>query len=382
MSSVATAVVAGSYIAGELFGPDAPPGADPAIGQSAQANAKVAADTLEFNKQVYAEGRPRQQMIDDLGKRVVESQIVSQDKSNALADDYAAYMKGTFRPVEKSLVDEASKDTGAEAEQAASEAGAGVSQQFGAARQNKAREMAAMGINPNSGRWNSATQGSMDTEAAVKADAMNKARVAGKGLSWAKRMDAAGLGRNLPSNQATSAGLALTAGNSAMANSAAGGINARADAGQMNQGFGGTVNANTAAGNLYLGQYDAQLKGYAAQQAADAAKWQGVGTAAGMMYAKSSKKLKTDKHPVEDAEILKEVKTLPVEKWKYKEGEGDGGEHVGPYAEDVAEKFGGKVAPGGKMIDVISMMGVTLAATKALAKQVDKIERKMNGRKS
>lgn len=377
MSSVATAVVAGSFVADQLFGQDAPPGADPAIGESAKANAKVAADTLEFNKQVYAEGRPRQQMIDDLTGKVVNSQLKSQDQSNALAEDYANYMKGTFRPVEKSLVDEASKDTASEAELAASEAGAGVSQQFGAARQNKAREMAAMGINPNSGRWNSVTQESMDAEAAVKADAMNKARVAGRSLSWAKRMDAAGLGRNLPSNQATSAGLALTAGNSAVSNVAAGGINARADAGQMNSGFSGTVNANNSAGNLYLGQYDAQLKGYAAQQAADAAKWQGVGTAAGMMYAKSSKKLKTDKQPIEDAEILKEVKTLPVEKWKYKEGEGDGGEHVGPYAEDVQKKFGDRAAPGGKMVDIISMMGINLAATKALGKQVDKIERKI-----
>ena len=208
---------------------------------------------------------------------------------------------------------------------------------------------------------------------------MNKARVAGKGLSWAKRMDAAGLGRNLPSNQATSTGLALNAGNSAVANSAAGGINARADAGQLNQGYGGAVGANTSAGNLYLGQYDAQLKGYAAKQQADAALWGGIGQAAGMAYAKSSKKIKTNKQPIEDAEILKEVKTLPIEKWKYKKGEGDGGEHVGPYAEDVQSRFGDKAAPGGKMIDIISMVGINLAAIKALSKQVDKIERKISG---
>ena len=372
-------VVAATVVAIDALSADAPPGPDPAIGEAAKQNAALSKEQLAFNKQVHEEGKPRQAMIDELTGKVVNSQLASQDASTALAADYANYMKGTFRPVEGSLVSEAMKDPAAEAELAAAEAGAGVDQQFGVARQNKAREMASMGINPNSGRWNAATQGSLDTQAAVKADSMNKARVAGKGLSWAKRMDAAGLGRNLPSNQATSTGLALNAGNSAVANSAAGGINARADAGQLNQGYGGAVGANTSAGNLYLGQYDAQLKGYAAKQQADAALWGGIGQAAGMAYAKSSKKIKTNKQPIEDAEILKEVKTLPIEKWKYKKGEGDGGEHVGPYAEDVQSRFGDKAAPGGKMIDIISMVGINLAAIKALSKQVDKIERKISG---
>ena len=71
------------------------------------------------------------------------------------------------------------------------------------------------------------------------------------------------------------------------------------------------------------------------------------------------------------------MKNLPVEKWKYKEGEGDGGEHIGPYAEDVQKSMGDRVAPGGKVIDMISMMGVNLAATKALAKQVESLQSKM-----
>ncbi|OGS93182.1 MAG: hypothetical protein A3K04_11285 [Gallionellales bacterium RBG_16_56_9] len=48
------------------------------------------------------------------------------DGIDDLTDEYANYMKGTFRPVEGSLVSEAMKDPTAEAELAASEAGAGV----------------------------------------------------------------------------------------------------------------------------------------------------------------------------------------------------------------------------------------------------------------
>lgn len=372
---------AGAAVLGGAFS-DAPtiPGADPNIGAAAQANAAVSKDALDFNKQVYEENKPRQAMIDEYGKKVADASLASMDSSTALAKDYADYMKGTFRPVEGAIVDEAMKDTTGEQEQAATDAGAGVDTQFDAQRANTARGMASLGINPNSGKWATVNQQSGDMQAAAKADAMNKARLATKQISWAKKMDAAGLGRNLPSSQATSAGLALTAGNSATNNVGAGSAAANASAGVMNQGFGTAVNANNSAGNLYLGQYDAQMKGYAAQQQASATSSAGMGQAAGMIgaaFIESSKKIKTDKRPIEDAEILEEVKTLPVESWRYKEGEGDGGEHIGPYAEDAQEKFGDKVAPGGNAIDVISMMGINLAATKALAKQVDTLSSQM-----
>lgn len=380
---VAAAII-GAAVVSSALAPDAPtiPGADPGVGQAANANAAVSKESLDFNKRVYEEGKPRQAAIDALGNRVVESQLKSQDQASALADDYANYMKGTFRPVEGAIVGEAMKNDVSQQEQAASEAGAGVDTQFEAGRANTARTMAAMGINPNSGRWGSINQGSVDQQAATKADAMNKARIATRGLNWSKRLDAASLGRNLPSSQATSAGLALTAGNSAVNNANAGAVNARADAGVVNQGFGTAVSANNSAGNLYLGNYDAQIKGYNAQQAYNASQSQGMGQLAGAAlsaYGKygSSKKIKTNKEDISDAEIVDEVKKLPVQKWDYKEGEGDGGTHIGPYAEDVKASFGDVAAPGGKAIDVISMMGINLAATKELAKQVESISSKM-----
>lgn len=356
------------------------PAPDPAIGVAAQANAEVGREALAFNKQVYEDNKPRQALTDEYSIKAADASLASMDSSTALAKDYADYMKGTFRPVEGAIVDEAMKDTTGEQEQAATDAGAGVDQQFDAQRANTARGMASLGINPNSGKWATVNQQSGDAQAAAKSDAMNKARLATKQISWAKKMDAAGMGRNLPSSQATSAGMALTAGNSATNNVGAGSAAANASAGVMNQGFGTAVNANNSAGNLYLGQYDSQMKGWSAQQQASATSSAGMGQAAGMIgaaFIKSSKKIKTDKHDIEDAEILEEVKTLPVESWKYKEGEGDGGEHIGPYAEDAQAKFGDKVAPEGKAIDVISMMGVNLAATKALAKQVDTLSSQM-----
>lgn len=269
---------AGAAVLGGAFS-DTPtiPGADPNVGAAAQANAAISKEALDFNKQVYEENKPRQAMIDEYGKKVADASLASMDSSTALAKDYADYMKGTFRPVEGAIVGEAMKDTAGEQEQAATDAGAGVDTQFDAQRANTARGMASLGINPNSGKWATVNQQSGDAQAAAKADAMNKARLATKQIRWAKKMDAAGLGRNLPSNQATSAGLALTAGNSAGSNINNGAAAANASAGVMNQGFGTAVNANNSAGNLYLGQYQAQLSSYDAQQKANASSSAGMG---------------------------------------------------------------------------------------------------------
>jgi hypothetical protein len=257
------------------------PAPDPAIGVAAQANAEVGREALAFNKQVYEDNKPRQALTDEYSIKAADASLASMDSSTALAKDYADYMKGTFRPVEGAIVGEAMKDTTGEQEQAATDAGAGVDTQFNAQRENTARGMASLGINPNSGKWATVNQQSGDQQAASKADAMNKARLATKQISWAKKMDAAGLGRNLPSSQATSAGLALTAGNSATANVGAGSAAANASAGLMNQGFNTSVGANTASGNLYLGQYDAQMRGYAANTAASGQASAGIGSAIG-----------------------------------------------------------------------------------------------------
>ena len=69
------------------------------------------------------------------------------------------------------------------------------------------------------------------------------------------------------------------------------------------------------------------------------------------------------------------MRRLSVESWKYKKGIADEGDHIGPYAEDVQREFGDRVAPGGKVIDMISMIGVNLAALQALDSKVAGLEK-------
>lgn len=90
----------------------------------------------------------------------------------------------------------------------------------------------------------------------------------------------------------------------------------------------------------------------------------------------SSKELKEDGEPIDDEKALEGLTKVPVESWKYKDGVEDGGRHVGPYAEDMQAQFGDSVAPGGIGLDMVSVTGQHHAAIRALAKKVDRLERR------
>lgn len=94
----------------------------------------------------------------------------------------------------------------------------------------------------------------------------------------------------------------------------------------------------------------------------------GAAQMGGMMYASSSRTFKENKRPAED--LLEKVKTLPVERWKYKSGIEDEAEHIGPYAEDFAERFGGS----DRKISFMDMAGVLFKAVQELAARVEELE--------
>lgn len=258
------------------------PAPDPNIGAAAAANAAVAADALDFAKEQYADYKP---YLEELAQTSLETrdlqQTIATDQA-AQATDYAEYMKNTFRPVEQGLVDEAmtydsNKQGMANADQAAAE----ISKSYEAADANNARQEMGFGINPNSGRSAALRTRSGVMEAADTAGARTKAMRDAETVGWAKRMDAASLGRNLPGNQATSAGLAVNAGSAAVNSAGAPGSGFQVGSNLMNQGYGTAIQGNNSAGNLYLGQYGAQLQGYQAQSSADAASSAGIGQLAG-----------------------------------------------------------------------------------------------------
>ena len=74
--------------------------------------------------------------------------------------------------------------------------------------------------------------------------------------------------------------------------------------------------------------------------------------------------------------MLRAMKRTPIGRWSYKRGviPGDEREHIGPYAEDFQKNF---EVGDGKTIHVADAVGVNMAATKALAKEVDQLKRRI-----
>lgn len=365
------------------------PAADPQIGQAALAQAQIASDWLDFSKDQFAISNERQEGIDALTKQVTEAQLASQTQANQWAADDRSRYETVYQPLEDKYVDTATNWDSAEREASqAGEARADVQNASDLQRQTSNRQMAAMGVNPNSGRF-AATQRSGETATALaSAGAANNARNTVRQQGIAMQADAINMGKGLPSQAASASSLGLTAGNSAVGNTLSGNAAYTNSLGIMNSGYSGASNAYGQSANTLTNLYNSQLNAYNSQQQASAnsssSLWSGLGTAAGMgMMAFSSKELKENKQPIEGA--LEAVKNMPVEKWEDKEGVADGGQHIGPYAEDFQKATG---MGDGKTINMIDAMGVNMKATQELDQKVDQLSKgiaaiasKMNSKK-
>lgn len=288
--------VAAGFVGGALLGGGDSPGApdnNPGMIESAKASkeiaeiqAKTSADYLDFYKQQYTELKP---YLDDIYK----SQIDMAKSNQARADEYSAYEKATYRPLEQKLVADATAfDTDAKREELARTGSADVSQAFGVARGQQNRQLAAAGLRPDSNRFAALNNNLLVQEALAKSGIQNKARTDAEGLGYARKLDAASLGRNLSSNASTAYGVSLNAGDSAADNATKG-------ANFMGQGYTGASNINSqavnsygTAGNIYGQDFANRMTGYQAQISQDNAKMQAigsiVGTAGGAYIAKKA----------------------------------------------------------------------------------------------
>lgn len=260
------------------------PDPNPGMIAQAQASEKVGMraldmqeDYMEWAKSFYEELKPQIQAIADQ-----ELQISQANKQRA--DEYADYERNTFRPVEQGIVADAlNYNTEAKREQLASQAAGDVSQAFGVARDQATRQFQSQGINPQSGRFAALNNQLNIQEALARAGAQTQARNQAEDLGYARRLDAAGLGRNLAPNASTAYGVSLNASNQA-GNSAQSAGNFMSGAyGQGSSMLGQATNAYGTAGNIYGQEFNARMQGYNAKQQAQGAFWGGLGSAAGMI---------------------------------------------------------------------------------------------------
>ena len=194
----------------------------------------------------------------------------SQAKNDKIADAYWQRMNEKFYPMQDKAIEDANKfNTESEFQRQAGLAMGDVNTQMEQARKNNAMQMAAYGVNPTSGAFAGMNNQNNVQQAALGAAAATRARTAAEQLGWAKRMDAIGLGTGLPGNQASSTGIALTAGNQALAAGQLPMSNYNMMGQSLGGAYGGSMSGWNNVGQLGVQKYGIDVQRYNAQQAND-----------------------------------------------------------------------------------------------------------------
>lgn len=143
----------------------------------------------------------------------------------------------------------------------------------------------------------------------------------------------------------------------------------------MQSGYSTAMDGYTKQAGIFTNLYNGQLSAWNAQNNAASQSnsdlMGALGYGAGLFF-KSDENAKENKEPATGS--LKAVRSMPVQEWDYKPGQGDGGRHIGTYAQDF------KAATGkgdGHSIPVIDAIGVTMGAVKELDAKVEKLAKGM-----
>ena len=342
------------------------------MAQASEAAARIGAEQAD---RVLAESKRQYDRNMEVAQPIIEAQTGMMKSAQQQGDEYYDYWKTKAQPVEDALNAEAmAAGTTAKQQEQADRAIADSQGGYTRALNQGFRQARRYGMVPV------AATGAMTVQqAANTASAATAARDKEIALGTAKKLDVAGLYRGMPGASQGAYSSANQSGNSAVNNSttvgngmvagttAAGGLTMQGQGMRM-QGLGNILSNQTSIYNSSQNQ-SSPLGGIGSM----------LGGAASLYsaFAGSSKKIKTHKTPISAEVITKGLQRIPVEAWKYKEGEGDGGEHIGPYAEDVQREFGDAAAPGGEKIDLVSMNGLALAGIKSLADRMDKMENRV-----
>lgn len=347
----------------------ASPKADPAIGQAALKQAQLGEDWLSFAKTQYESENTRAEELSALTKEVAADQLTASRTAQQWAAEDRERSKSVFQPLQDDLIATANSwDSKERQDMVASEARADVINSSRVQAQSRARSMAAMGVNPASGRYAGVERSADTATALAAAGAENNARSTARKEAIALKGDAVNMGNGLASSAGASLGLGVSAGGAAVGTTAAGNAGFTQSLGVLQSGYNTAMQGYGNQASILNSLYSNQLAGWQAQQQSTSGLLSGVGSIVGAAAMFSSKDYKTDKKPVKG--VLDAVRKMPVEEWTYKPGIADGGTHIGAYAEDFHAATG---RGDGKVIPITDAIGVTMGAIQELDAKVDSL---------
>ena len=197
------------------LGRDAPAAPDyTPVAQASKESAQIMAD---LGREQLDESRRQYEQNMAVAKPVVEAQQKIMAETARQGKDYYDYNTSTFRPLEQQMVADAGKEgSDARIEEAAGEAIADARVGQTQATNQAIRQGMRYGFSPEKMTKMVGMQSSANASAV--AGAATGARARQRNLGWARRLDAAGLGRGLPGSSTGAYSVATGAGNSAVGN--------------------------------------------------------------------------------------------------------------------------------------------------------------------
>jgi len=295
--SVTQHKVGGGYVCGgggKGGGGGGAPSPDPNIGLAQKKMAEISEEYLNnWKTEVWPqmkEAAAKQEVRADeqfaLDKEMQQKQMQAADLTMAEYNRNAPSRESIYKEAE-------TYNTEANKERIAAEAIGDIKTAFGVQAQDLERRNQSYGINPASGRSIATQNANSVLQAATEASAATRARNAAEQLGWAKKMDAIALSQGQFGNQATSTGLALNAGNSAL-NAGQVSMGNYAQMGNSLSQMAQTGNAGwNSIGNLGVQSYGIQSQNYQAEQnraaQQSAAGSAGMGSALGAIIGAGAK---------------------------------------------------------------------------------------------
>lgn len=337
------------------------PSPDPQIGAASKEAIQLGRDQFDAQQALLAKFTP---LYEEQVRLSQDAQAKNTARSDAQWDNYTT----NFKPLEEKMAATvAGYDTQERRDKAAADAMAGVTGTFDQARQGLTESLNQQGIGGSSGKGLALRNAMAIEEAKAKAGAGASAirGVESTGLSLLG--SATNFGRGL-----TNTGLQTGQAAQSNGNNATGQVSGLS--GLTGAGFGAAMQGIGTGVNGLVANHQAELASF---NASNAAMGDMIGAGAGIFGMMSTKKAKKQGAKVDGKKALKGLAALDVDEWTYKPGMGDGGDHVGPYAEDVNREFGDGVAPGGKMLNMVEMSDVNAKALRELTAQVAGLKKEL-----
>lgn len=99
-----------------------------------------------------------------------------------------------------------------------------------------------------------------------------------------------------------------------------------------------------------------------------------IGAGVGAAAASSSRSLKRTMGALDTEALMKAVKLLKLDRWKWRSKSSDDSEHIGPYAEDMKEHFGIGNGSFFEVYDMLDMIGLLLGTVQHLDRRLTEAE--------